>query len=263
MDMTAEIVESLALGDHTSLSRPTLRGLVGLAVIASGVLRSSARVDIGDPEVVHVVASPVAHGSRLAEAVMGAMDGLRVARVADARLSSISVDVDIAGLGVRSVLSAAHRTAVANALRARRSAGSSAVKGISPSRLYSEYLFLAQHIRYTVAADALGGIAQHVLVLTDFDRAAYSRPWIWAANQRGLNTATMVHGSPNQNYIPVLADTALVWGEVQAEWFAKHSPGTVVEIVGRPDIADAASPETTVTPQSYITMEDIHRMVAD
>lgn len=266
MDLTVEeVAESLTLGDHRNLNRLTLRGALGLGVIASGMLRAPSPLRLGAPQVLHVIASAVAHGERLTNAVSESLDGLGVAIVADARFvgESVAVDIDVPGLSPKSMRSRVNRRNVLDALRLRRRAEASIIRSLSASRLYAEYLFFAQAVRYAEARDAIAAVDTVMLLLTDFDRHAYTRPWVWAANQHGVSTATMVHGSPNQNYIPVLADTALVWGEVQAEWFAKHSPGTKVEIVGRPDVKGEPLPVRTVKMPTFITMEDIHRMVAD
>lgn len=263
MQVTAnEVVESLVLGDHQNLGRLPLRGAYGLAVLARGVFRKSDTYRLPEAEVIHVVASAVAHGSRLTTAVAVALDGLNIVQVSDARLASVPV-TDFPGVGARSIGRHSTRGRLRAALRLRRTANREAVLALSRSRIYGEYLFLAQAIRYALVAEALTSSSGVGMVLSDFDRHAYTRPWVWTANELGLNTATMVHGSPNSNYIPVIAKTVLVWGEVQAEWFAKHSPGTLVEIVGRPDIPDPEQPKPQREYGRFITMDDIHRMVAD
>lgn len=239
MELTVdEIAESLTLGDHRNLDRQMVRGALGMLVVASGLSRSSVKLDLGSPQVVHVVASAVAHGARLTAAAGSALAAVTVARVADARLSDVAVDADAPGLSPRSMRSVVNRRHVREAIRIRRRATGSVVRALSASRVYAEYLFLAQAIRYTIARDAVADLPESTVVLTDFDRHAYSRPWIWAANQRGLRTITMVHGSPNRNYVPILAGSVLAWGEVQADWFATHSPEARVQIVGRPEIRD-------------------------
>ncbi|WP_431863621.1 hypothetical protein [Microbacterium algeriense] len=239
MELTVdEIAESLTLGDHRNLDRQMVRGALGLLVVGSGLFRSSVKLGLGSPQVVHVVASAVAHGARLTAAAGSALGALTVARVADARLSDVAVDADAPGISPRSMRSVVNRRHVREALRIRRRAAGSVVRALSASRVYAEYLFLAQAIRYAIARDAVADLPESSVVLTDFDRHAYSRPWIWAANQRGLRTITMVHGSPNRNYVPVLAGSVLAWGQVQADWFAARSPEVRVEIVGRPEVRE-------------------------
>ncbi len=55
------------------------------------------------------------------------------------------------------------------------------------------------------------------VILTEFDRNRSSSCLILAAAQRGIPTATLVHGTinPPYGYTPVLADRIFVWGEIQ------------------------------------------------
>lgn len=239
--VTPEVVAgSLRIGDHRNLSRLTTWALLGFGFMAARFLTRREHVLTIDskPDVVHVVANPVAHGARLSVVVSESLGSSSLVRVTDARMASttVSVDLDAAGLSPRSMSGILSRAHLLRALRLRAGAGS-AVRPISPNRLYREYLFLAQAVRYFAAEETLRAIAKSTTVLTDFDRHAYSQPWIEAAKHHGLRTITMVHGSPNvQNYVPMLADTALIWGDVQAEWLSHHSPSTVSTIIGRPDL---------------------------
>lgn len=239
-----EVVRSLDVGDHRDLDRLTARAILGFSVMAACFLtRRERAITIGGaPDVVHVVANPVAHGARLSIAVAEALVGMKVARVADARVADpvIGVDVDAAGLSPRSMRAVFSRRTLAHALRLRLATSRSALCPISRNWLYREYLFIAQAVRYFVARDTLGAVPGATAVLADFDRSAYARPWIAAATEMGLRTVTMMHGSPNARYyVPVLADTALVWGQVQAEWLSLHSPLTASTIVGRPELEAA------------------------
>lgn len=250
-----EVLASLTHGDHLRPSRPLLRGILGLGVLAAGIARASCIVPLGEVRLLHVVANPVAHGGRLAESVSDAFAEFSSARVADGRHSAIAVDVSMPGLAARSMLAIVNRRSLASAWRLRRAADRRMVRVLSPSRLYAEYLFLAQTVRYDVIGSSMAASPSVGLVLSDFDRAAYARPWVWSAKQRGVATVTMVHGSPNENYVPVIADTVMVWGQVQADWFAVHSPGTHVEIVGRPDMSEQPPRDLPFV----LTMDDIHR----
>lgn len=245
-EFAEEVAASLEFGDHRSLGRLPLRGLLGLGVIAFGVLSSRRAVTVDHGDVIHVVANPVAHGARLTLAVGNALSVLRVVRLADARLSAVPVDVHAPGLGARSMKGIVYRTAIARALQLRRHVGRASMRSLSPNWLYSEYLFLAQAIRYTIAEEAFAEVPESTIVLTDFDRSAYARPWIWAAHRRGLRTVTMVHGSPTTNYVPVLAGTVLTWGPGQSDWFARHSPSTASVIVGRPEMEAEVQPRGSI-----------------
>ena len=239
-ELADEIVRSLKIGDHRDLDRKGMRGAVGLMLLAAAALRRKDRVLVlgVDAQVLHVVASPVAHGARLAHAARNAVTSMTVACVADARVAdaSITVDVNASGLAVRSMWGLASRRSVLQSLKLRRYAPRDGIRALSTNRFYSEYLFLAQAVRFITAADALASVPDSTLILTDFGRHAYAWPWVRAGVRRGLRTVTMVHGSPNDNYVPVLADTVLVWGSAQERWMHIHSPGTSVIIIGRPDI---------------------------
>ncbi|MEV7472213.1 hypothetical protein AB0N33_00685 [Pseudarthrobacter oxydans] len=244
-----EVIESLDVGDHRNLSRLSVRALLGFALMGFRFVtrRTYSVRPMGAPEIVHVIANPVAHGAALSSAVSDSLSGMKVARIADARLAdpTIGVDFDAAGLSPRSMSAILSRGHLARAIRLRTSTPRSAVRSLSTSWLYSEYLFVAQAVRYFVAEDVLATIPDSTTVLTDFDRHAYARPWVVAAKRRGLPTVTMMHGSPNARYyVPVLADTALVWGQAQVEWLSRHSPDTVARTIGRPEL-EAGITDTT------------------
>ncbi|WP_243075690.1 hypothetical protein [Microbacterium sp. SS28] len=76
-------------------------------------------------------------------------------------------------------------------------------------------------------------------MITDFDRHASSRPWMWAAQQAKKRIVTAVHGSPARaTYLPVLADEVLAWGSSQELWFNRHAPDKRIHVVGRWDIQE-------------------------
>ena len=46
-----------------------------------------------------------------------------------------------------------------------------------------------------------------------------------------------MHGTPSAaTYLPLVAEQVLVWGRVQARFFAEHAPAAHVTVVGRPDL---------------------------
>lgn len=264
-----EVIESLDVGDHRNLSRLPVRALLGFTLMGYRyVTRGTYSVrPMGAPEIVHVIANPVAHGAALSSAVSDSLSGMKVARIADARLAdpTIGVDFDAAGLSPRSMSAILSRSHLARAIRLRTSTPRSAVRSLSTSWLYSEYLFVAQAVRYFIAEDVLATVPDSTTVLTDFDRHAYARPWVVAAKRRGLPTATMMHGSPNRrNYLPVLADTALVWGQAQAEWLNRYSPDTVARTIGRPEL-EAGTTDSTPLKRAIIchSAEDLTPGEAD
>lgn len=236
------ITESLQQGDHTGLDRKLVRGVVGWAALILGCVTPTRTRDSRSP-VRFVVANPVAHGARLGVAVAAILpEGATV--VTDHRLAAdaLTTGEDFPSLAPRSMLRVATLSRLGSALRLRRELN--AVPA-GDSRIYAEYLFLAQAIRFAAARDAL--IASGTkLVLVDFDRAAYAAPWIHGAKTAGIATATLVHGVPNEwNYLPVMADHVLVWGEVQAAWLRSHSTSAGIHIVGRPDVMHGPLPERT------------------
>lgn len=238
-ELIEEIVMSLEIGDHRMLDKPSLRGLFGLGVLASRALSGGRQILAPEVDVVHVVANPLAHGAHLAQATRSALKPpLRVVQVADARQATIPVDVNAPSLGARSMRRVLGRDVVRQAVRLRQDVPRGVMRRISTNVPLREYLFLAQAIRYRLATDVLAEVAPSTVVLTDFDRHAYARPWVWAARRHGLRTLTMVHGSPNRNYVPVLADTVLAWGQTQVDWFNAHSPDSITVIVGRPEIVE-------------------------
>lgn len=106
------------------------------------------------------------------------------------------------------------------------------------NRLAAEVAFLSQSLRYQAALDTDFSPA---LVVTDFDRGASARPWVWAANVAGMSTVTALHGSPSSaTYLPILAHSVLAWGSTQSAWLDAHHPDVGVRVVGRADVAARA-----------------------
>lgn len=197
-------------------------------------------VSLAQPaDVLFVVNNPVAHGAKFSSAITRHIVSQSVSLVADQRFSdsTLAVDVSFPGISASSLSTETNfrRLAFGMALRRRLPRGTRFLG--SSCRLYAEYLFIAQAVRYLAAKSLISRLQPHTLLLTDFDRAIYARPFVWAANAAGLTTATLMHGSPNlANYVPVLADYALLWGDAQLEWIERHSPGTKSIVVGRPEI---------------------------
>lgn len=238
-----EIAASLAIGAETSLDRQGLRAAAGFGALLGGALRrrGAGRRPV-DGTVLTAFASPVAHGAILAAAVGAALAGHSAELVADARHASKELEVGFSfpGLAPASMLQVSSWQRLARAVRLRRALPAGALRTLPVARVYGEYLFLAQAVRYQAAEDAVAGAA---LVLTDFDRDSYCRPLVWVAKKLGIPTMTLVHGTPNQmNYIPVLADWVGVWGAAQDEWFGRHSPGTARVVIGRPEAEEFRPP---------------------
>lgn len=260
--LALEVADSCALGDHTTITRPALRGLVGLgALVVGSIFRKPGSPAAPDKrDIVLVSANPVAHGARLVESVRAALlDSVRV--VADSRFATVEVQQHFPGVSMASLSREISLAELRAAFALRRKLPRQTVIPGSRSRVYGEYLFIAQAARYSLALKAVAGLPHNSLVLTDFDRAAYSRAWIWAASQAGLPTATLVHGSPNsQNYLPILAESVFAWGEVQAKWLAEVSPDTAVWIVGRPELSaepiSRASPGRAIICHSRETLSE-------
>lgn len=243
------IAASLRQGDHTRLDRKRVRGVVGWAALALGCM-TPARVGSGSSSVRFVVANPVAHGARLGAAVARILPKAS-AVVTDHRLAdeALTAGDHFPSLAPRSMPRIVTLSRLSAAFRLRRSLR--AVPA-ADSRIYAEYLFFAQAIRFAAARDVLNRGTTR-LVLVDFDRPAYSAPWVHAAKAAGITTATLVHGVPNEwNYLPVMADHVLVWGEVQERWLRDHGVGAGIHIVGRPDIGHAPLQESP-TPRLVVS----------
>lgn len=240
--LALEVMASCAVGDHDHHSRQSVRAMFGFSQLAMGSilnLRRSTRIADAGSDVLFVVNNPVAHGSQFARAVLESARSSRMATVSDHRLADKSIPVDLAfpGVSPRSLRAITTLERLRFAFELRRLLPRGARLLGASSRLYGEYLFAAQAIRYAAVHAIVSMLPDSTVVLTDFDRAAYGRPWIWTAGARGLETITLVHGSPNEtNYVPVLARHAFVWGEVQRAWLEQRSPDTLTAIVGRPEL---------------------------
>lgn len=240
------IAESCGHGDHLRLDHLPLRAAVGLALILLGTMRRRSRPSL-ESDVLLVIANGVAHGSRLADALADSLPGgLTYTVVADQRLVSSESQalnganaVHAPSLAPRSVWQISSISRLREYVRLRRALKTSALRHTS-SRLYDEYVFLGQTLRFLTARDSVSETTR--LLVCDFDRPAYSYPWVWACKRIGIPTVTAVHGTPAAaTYLPVLADAALAWGQVQHGWFARLSPATRVLITGRPEIESRAT----------------------
>lgn len=242
-ELATEVNNSCAVGDHVYHSRQWLRGAHGLLQLVVSSIANSGRTAVAPPargvDVLFAVSNPVAHGSRLALAVVGGVESSVVTPMADYRFSDSSLPAGLSfpGISARSLKGIVTMRHLAFAVTLRtRLPRRTPLRGAA-SRLYAEYLFVAQAIRFLTAESVVSSLGERVIVMTDFDRHTYSWPLLWSANAAGLKTITLLHGSPNDaNYIPFLADYALVWGEVQRDWVAEHSPATRAIVVGRPEI---------------------------
>lgn len=235
-----DVAASLEQGDHISLDRKTVRGALGVAALIIGCL---TRTDdfAGLAPVRLVIANPISHGARLGAAVIDALPPDATV-ICDHRLAEpeLSRGSSFPSLAPRSIGRIVTWSRLRSAVRLRRALGA---MPRGASRLHGEYLFLAQAIRFSAARQALREDRPRLL-LVDFDRHSYAAPWVHAAKDEGVVTATLVHGTPNAwNYLPVLADHVLVWGEVQRDWMRNHGVRAGVQIIGRPDVSDAPLPD--------------------
>lgn len=242
-DFASEVAESCAVGDQNHLRWPWARACYGFAKLLLATISvpdTSANVTPAT-DVAFIVTNPLAHGARLMRAVQEGVKSVSITTIADARFADPDARIDVVfpGVSARSMAEIVTNTRLKNAFALRRALPRGTSLHGSSSRLYREYLFLVQAMRYIAAHSTVARLPSSAIVLLDYDRSTYGRPWVWAANTLGLQTATLIHGSPNEaNYVPVLAGRALVWGEVQKTWIEDRSPQTVVEIVGRPDLSE-------------------------
>ena len=240
--LAVEVLESCAVGDHTFLSLPWLRAARGFQQLVMSVFQGSRPTGhhaMPASEILLVAANPVAHGAKLVATLRKCVLSSTFSVVADARLGAegLSIDHSFPGVSASSLASSVTATRLIFAIKLRSKLPRGSVLVGSRSRLYREYLFIAQSMRYAACKDAVAALLPTTVLVTDYDRHTYCRPWVWAANAAGISTVTLIHGSPNEaNYIPVLAQYALVWGAVQKKWIEERSTGTQVFVVGRPDL---------------------------
>lgn len=236
--------------------------MLGIGILLGGCVIPTPTVQTS--RMLFIVANPVAHGARLAGAVIDALPpGATV--VADHRLAEPAATggTDFPSLAPRSLVRFVTVDRLRRALRLRRTRPRMPE---ARSRLYSEYLFFAQAIRFTVASEALDGSAVES-VLVDFDRAPYAAPWVDAAKRARLSVSTLVHGTPRRaTYLPVLADHILAWGSVQKEWFRRQGVQARVHLVGRPDVVGgrttSGKPRLIVSQSAEVLTEtEVQRLI--
>lgn len=241
IELAKIISSSLDAGDHLSVSFQQFRGIFGFASIFIGCFKNQQTHINLSFNSIYVASSVTAHGARMASAIKDALNE-KLCVIGDSRLAeeTIKVDSDFPSLSFISISRIANFRSLVNAIQLRR-----LIKNPwrNKSKIYSEYLFIAQALRFRSASKQLSSMKQVPVVLTDFDRCAYSAPWLFHANQLGLKTATFVHGSPNpENYLPLNAKNVLVWGTIQKKWFENKSPSIPVYVVGRPELSGLEAP---------------------
>lgn len=237
-NLAEEIAESLKLGDHLRHDRQFLRGWASFLTIAIIALSRPRTIIRPKSEVSFVISNPVAHGSRFGSAVLRGLVNWSVSIVGDRRLAQGPIAhtmVHFPSLTARSLSGLVTCKMIARGFQLRRTVRLATADYPSLSRIYLECLFLLQAIRYGLAKEYVLATSDDHLWLSDFDRHAYCRPLLWWARVAGRPTATFVHGSPNSNYIPPLAENILVWGDAQASWFQGAAPEVSAHIIGRPE----------------------------
>jgi len=108
---------------------------------------------------------------------------------------------------------------------------------------YWRYLLFAQSVRYALAVEQLAA-ADVKTLLTDMDRNSGCSPIVIAAKTLGITTATLVHGCPSEQYLPILSDHVLVWSTLQGDWFRGAGYSGGIHVIGRPDVCFMAETST-------------------
>lgn len=246
ISLAEEVAESLQQGDHLRHSHQFLRSLFTVSILiflvltpaGGGKVKTQARLTL-------VLANPVAHGSRLAAAVMNALQSMESNLAGDRRLAASEIAEEMVHFPSLTILSFGRSVTWAQlwgALKLRRYAVLSASDYSGLSRVYLETLFLLQAIRYDRAQSWVASLPQGHIWLCDFDRHAYSRPVMWQAKMLGRTTATLVHGTPSRSYLPPVAQNVLVWGHAQLDWFRAASQESTYHVIGRPEIVRSVEP---------------------
>ncbi|MFJ6280542.1 hypothetical protein [Arthrobacter subterraneus] len=230
-------MDSLSTGDHKILVPSRVRALLGFLLIAIGIVTPKRRPDTRDGAVWFVVSNPVAHGARLCASVSSALKRFPLQILADHSVKDPTVESQdhFPGLGLRSIAGASSISGIWRSIVVRRALGS--MPPGDGNRFWAEYLFFAQTLRYMAAREAMLVPAKVKLVIVDFDRAGYGRPIVYWAKRAGIPIVTLVHGSPvATTYMPILADSVLVWGECQRNWLKRLAPEVPVHEIGRSDV---------------------------
>lgn len=246
VSLAKEVADSLKQGDHLRHSRQFLRSLFTVSILIFLVLPPArGRKVMTQARFTLVLANPVAHGSRLAAAVMNALQSMEANLAGDRRLAASEIAKEMVHFPSLTVLSFGRSVTwaqLSGALQLRRYADLTASDYPGLSRVYLEILFLLQAIRYDLAQSWVASLPQGHIWLCDFDRHAYSRPVIWHAKMLGRTTATLVHGTPSHSYLPPVAQNVLVWGHAQLHWFRAASQESTYHVIGRPEIGRSVEP---------------------
>lgn len=257
--LALEVAESLKQGDHLRHDNQLVRAIVSLALLLLLPFGSRRALSKSSRDITLVLANPVGHGRRFGLAIREALEGSRVEVVADRRIADAEIAselIDFPSLTIRSMTGLISFSALWTAMKLRRKVRLNP-NDFKLARTYLEVLFLLQAVRYFMAASMISELPTDHLWLTDFDRHAYSRPLIWQAKKLGRRTATMVHGTPGNTYLPFIAQTVLVWGRSQAEWVQTIAPEATVHIVGRPELSALVSPSQACRLRVVHSMEQL------
>lgn len=247
-ELAREIVDSLALHDLAREIAPLWRTFGGLALSVLSLARSRPRSVPSLLGIVLVISNPVEHGYRLAVALQESARGLApVTTLADARHADPGLGPveDVAGVWLRAIREFGSLPRFVRYLRLRGRRASRIRLRSSTHRVRDEILFLSQTLRFIAMLEV--DYSRAKIVVTDFDRAPYARPLLWAARKTGLRTVTAMHGSPAEStYLPLIADSVLTWGAAQARWLRTRTDATI-HIIGKPDVRKFGAPIAELT----------------
>jgi hypothetical protein len=243
-ELAAEIVDSLSAFDIGRGHGSTARLLAGAAFGLMASIRPSPRAaPVFDGRVNLIVNNPVEHGARFGRALARSLPDAAPSKVfADARHADPRVGEiqDLPGVGLRSIHALGSAPRLRLYSRLRRLPLVSEHISTAPDRLRAEVAFLSQTLRYQAALET--NFSRTSLILTDFDRGATARPWVWAAKRSGTAVATALHGSPaSATYLPLLADSVLAWGSAQSDWLYARRADARIHVVGRADLESRTS----------------------
>lgn len=240
----AALVQSLRIGDHEYSPYSRSKAAAGLAALVAGGLaprRGPGRGRTGnggaDPaggryRVLFTFAAPMAHGAELLHDATAALDGRATAWFDEkqADTSTIADHDDFPSLSPKSMFRRATPVDLASGLLFLFRNGRAAVTVLPRShRLARWYLVWAQGCRRRIASRWMRALDPG-LVVADMDLHATCAPVVVAARMQGTTTATLVHGSPSENYLPILADAVLTWSALQSEWFSGRTDAELIEV---------------------------------
>lgn len=254
--LAREVAASLKQGDHVRHSKQLPRAFFSFLFLLLMPLGSRRSLSTTSRAITIALANPVGHGSKFGLAVWKALEGSAASLMADRRLADSELCdqlIDFPSLTVRSLNGLVSFGDIWRAVKLRRQIHLDS-SDFKLERFYLELLFLLQAIRYLLAESVFAALPPDHLLLTDFDRDAYSRPLIWQAIKLGGHTATLVHGTPGNTYVPFLAQNVFVWGRSQAEWVGRLQTKTKAYVVGRPELS------FTITPEKPARLRVVHSM---